>query len=248
MAPANTNQIRALTDDEIARLEEALGQPIERTYLVHWVSRAIKDYIGLMTLPSPRERRDDLKAMAEQGRKWIETVEQSRSTPLLPAVLPAGLDLEHLISSVHTFCEVVGSLAGQLDQAVGPGHPRTNVALDAFLDRLIGIAKRAKVRPSTPSRAFLDPRDPGPVPPFYDFVAEALEIAMQVIRSSSLPRDQMDAALAMLTVPDPSLVKTLERLRGKVGDYREGTIGLVEWNIAEDDERARPEDSESGAE
>jgi hypothetical protein len=248
MAPANTNEIRALTEDEIAQLEQALGQPIERTYLVHWVSRAIKDFIGLMTLPPPRERRDDLKRMAEQGRKWIETVEQSRSTPLLPAVLPAELDVEHLISSVRTFCDLVESLARQLDQAVGPGHPRTNLALEAFLNCLIGIAKLARVRPSTPSRAFLDARDPGPVPPFYDFVAEALEIAMQVIRSSSLPRDQMDAALAMLTMPDPSLVKTLERLRGKVGDYREGTIGLVEWDIAEDGEQARPEDSESGAE
>jgi hypothetical protein len=250
MAPANTNQIRALTDDEIAWLEKALGQPIERSYLVHWVSRAIQDFIGLMTLPSPRERRDDLKAMAEQGRKWIEIVEHSRTTPLLPpALLAAELDLEHLISSARTFCDLVESLTRQLDQAVGPGPPRTNLALDAFLDRLIGIAKRARVRPSTPNRAFLDPRDPRPVPPFYDFVSEALEIAMEVIRSSPLPHGQMDAALAMLAgVTDQSLVKALEGLRGRIGNYREGTIGLVEWDIAEDDDRARPEDSESGAE
>jgi hypothetical protein len=250
MAPANTNEIRALTEDEIARLENALGQPIERSYLVHWVSQAIQAFLLLMTLPPPRERRDDLKKIAEQGRKWIETVEQSRSTPLLPAVLlPAELDLEHLISSVHTFCDLVESLARQLDQAVGPGHPRTNLALDAFLDRLIGIAKRARVRPSTPNRAFLDPRYPGPVPPFYDFVSEALEIAMEVIRSSPLPRDQMDAALAMLaSVTDQSLVKALEGLRGRIGNYREGTIGLVEWDIAEDDEPDRPDHSESRAE
>jgi hypothetical protein len=250
MAPANTNEIRALTEDEIARLEKALGQPIERIYLVHWVSRAIKDFIGLMTLPPPRERREDLKAMAEQGRKWIETVEQSRTTPLLPpALLAAELNLEHLISAVRTFCEVVGSLAGQLDQAVGPGHPRTSVALDAFLNCLIGIAKRAKVRPSTPSRALLSPIDSGPVPAFYDFVSEALEVAMDVIRSSPLPRDQMDAALAMLArVTDQSLVKALERLRGRIGNYREGTIGLVEWGIAEDDEPDRPDHSESRAE
>jgi hypothetical protein len=42
MAPANTNEIRALTEDEIARLENALGEPIERSYLVHWVSQAIQ--------------------------------------------------------------------------------------------------------------------------------------------------------------------------------------------------------------
>jgi hypothetical protein len=164
MAPANTNEIRALTEDEIARLENALGQPIERSYLSRWVSQAIQAFLLLMTLPPPRGRRDDLKAMAEQGRKWIETIEQSRSTPLLPAVLPAELDLEHLINSARTFCDLVESLARQLDQAVGPGHPRTNLALEAFLNCLIGIAKRAKVRPSTPSRALLSPIDSGPVP------------------------------------------------------------------------------------
>jgi hypothetical protein len=67
--------------------------------------------------------------------------------PLLP--LPA-LDMEQLIRSLRRFCDVVGSLAGQLDQAVGPGHPRTSVALDAFLDR--------------EPRALLSPIDFGPVP------------------------------------------------------------------------------------
>jgi hypothetical protein len=242
MEPANTNEIRPLTDDEIARLEEALGQPIERTYLAYWVSQAIEAFILIMTLPPPRERRDDLKEMAEQGRQWIATVERSRSTPLLPAVL----DVEHLISSVRTFCDLVESLARQLDQAVGPGHPRTNLALDAFLDRLIGIAKRARVRPSTPNRALLGPTDSPAGPPFFGFVTEALDIAMDVIRFSPLPRDQMDAALAALSVTDQSLIKSLERLRGQVGDYREGAAGLVERDIA--DERDRPEHSESSAE
>jgi hypothetical protein len=231
MEPSNTNEIRPLTDDEIARLEEALGQPIERTYLSHWVSRAIEAFLLIMTVPPLSERRDDLKEMAERGRKWIEAVEQSRSTPLLPA----ALDVEQLISSVRTFCAVVGSLAHQMDQGVGPGHPRTNLALDAFLDRLVGIAKRAKVRPSTPSRALLDPIDPGPVPAFHNFVTEALDIAMEVIRSSPLPHDQMDAALATLSkVTDPSLVKALEGLRGRIGDYSESAIGLVECDPAED--------------
>jgi hypothetical protein len=244
MAPSNTNEIRPLTDDEIARLEEALGQPIERTYLSHWVSRAIEAFLLIMTVPPLSERRDDLKEMAEQGRKWIETVEQSRSARLLPALV----DVEHVIGTVRTFCAVVGSLAHQMDQGVGPGHPRTNLALEALLDRLIGIAKRAKVLPSTPSRALLGPLDPGPVPPFYDFVSEALDIAMEVIRSSPLPHDQMDAALATLSkVTDPSLVKALERLRGRIGDYREGTIGLLEWGTAEDDERNRPEATEPSA-
>jgi hypothetical protein len=226
MAPSTTNEIRPLTDDEIARLEKALGRPIERPYLVQWVSRAIQAFIVLMTLPTPRERRDDLKEIAKQGREWIETVDQSRSARLLPA----PLDVEQLMNSARTFCHIVESLAEQLDQAVGPGHPRTTVAVDAFLDRLIGIAKRAKVLPSTPSRALLGPIEPPPGPPFFVFVHEAVEIAMEVIRSSKLPRDQMDAALAALSeVTDQSLVKALERLRGRIGDYRECTIGLVEW-------------------
>jgi hypothetical protein len=149
----------------------------------------------------------------------------------------------------HKLCQLAESLAQQLDQAVGPGHPRTNVALEAFLDPLIGIAKRAKVLPSTPSRALLGPSDSPPGPPFFSFVTAALDIAMDVIRSSPLPRDQMDAALAALSdVTDQSLVKALERLRGRVGDYHEGTIGLVEWGIAEDDDRDRAEHSESSAE
>jgi hypothetical protein len=245
MQTATTNQIRPLTDEEIARLEAALSQPVERIYLAYWVSRAVQACIVLMTLPPPRERRDDLKEIAEQGHKWIKTIEQSRSTRLLPALV----DVEHVISTVRTFCAVVGSLAHQMDQRVGPGHPRSNLALEAFLDPLIGIAKRAKVRPSTPSRALLDPRDPGPVPAFHNFVTEALDIAMEVIKSSPLPHDQMDAALAMLgSVTDQSLVKTLERLRGRVGDYREGTIGLVEWDIAKDVERNRLEATEPSGE
>jgi hypothetical protein len=244
MEPANTNEIRPLTDDEIARLEEALGRPIERNYLAYWVSRAIEAFLLIMTLPPPRERRDDLKEMAEQGRRWIATVEQSRSTPLLPAVL----DVEHLISSVRTFCEAIESLAHRLDRGVGPGHPRSNAALQALLDPLIGIAKRARVRPSTPNRALLGPTDSPPGPPFFGFVTEALDIAMEVIRSSPLPHHQVDAALAALSVTDQSLVKALEGLRGRIGDYREGTIGLVEWDMVEDDERNRGEHSESSAE
>jgi hypothetical protein len=242
MAPFNTNEIRPLTDDEIARLEKALGSPIEplgspieQSYLAYWMPRAIQAFIVLMTVPPPRERRDDLKEIAEQGRKWIETVELSRSAQLLPLV-----DMEHLISLARTFCQLAGSLAQQLDQSVGPGHPRTNIALDAFLDCLIGIAKRARVLPSTPSRALLSPIDSPPGPPFFAFVTAALDVAMDVIRSSPLPRDQIDAALAALSkVTDPSLVKALERLRGRIGDYRDGTLGLVEWDVTENDEHTQ---------
>src|SRR5262249_28124909 len=179
MAPSTTNEIRPLTDDEIARLEKALRQPIERPYLVQWVSRAIQAFVVIVTLPTLRERRDDLKEIAEQVRKWMATVEQCRSARLLPPVV----DVRQLMISLRPFCRFAESMAQQLDQAVGPGHPRTNVALDAFLDPLIGIAKRAKVLPSIPSRALLDPIELPPGPPFFMFVREALDIAMEVIRS-----------------------------------------------------------------
>jgi len=131
MEPSNTSAIRPLTDDEIGRLEKALGQPIERTYLAHWVWRAIQAFIWFMTLPSPRERRDDLKKFAEQGRKWIETLEKSHSTRLLTPVL----DVEQLMSSVRGFCDAVDTLAQQLDQAVGPrtGHRRQRAGPPASL-------------------------------------------------------------------------------------------------------------------
>ena len=81
------------------------------------------------------------------------------------------------------------------------------------------------------------------------FVREAVAIAMEMIRSSKLPRDQIDAALAALSkVTDQSLVKALERLRGRIGDYRESTIGLVECDIAEGDEPDLPEHPESRGE
>jgi hypothetical protein len=242
MQPVNANEIRPLTDDEIARLETALGQPIERDYLAHWLSEAIRAFLLLMTIPPLRERRDELKRIAEQGRQWIDVVEHSRTTRLLAT----AFEVQQLMSLARTFCDAVGSLARQMDQSVGPGHPRTNIALDAFLDRLLGIAKRAKVRPSTPSRALLGPMDPGPVPAFYNFATAALDIAMDVIRSSPLPGTEVDAALAFLSnVSDQSLVKALERLRGRVGDYRESAAGLVEWGPAADVERDRPDDSES---
>ena len=132
MELANTNKLRPLTKQEIGRLEKALGNPIEQGYLSYWVSRAIEAFIVLMTLPTARERRDDLKEMADQGRRWIDTIEQSRSTPLLP---PA-LDVEQLISSVRTFCELVELLARQIDQAVGPGHRARSASLASLLQSI----------------------------------------------------------------------------------------------------------------
>ena len=243
MDSTSTYNTRQLTEEEISRLERALGKPIERDYLVRWISTAIRDLVKLSTpIVSPREYRDELREIVQQGRRWIATVKQSRSTPLLPNVL----DVDHLISSLAMFSDAVETLAKQSEKSVGPGRPQTNLALDAFLDRLIGIAKRAKVRPSTPSRAMVG-LNPGPGPPFYEFVTEALVIAADVINSSRLSQTKIDAALAILTLSDQALIKVIERVRGKTSDYREGSAGLVEWDLAEDAEPNRPEDSETSS-
>src|SRR5215472_14001557 len=195
--------IRQLTDEEISRLERALGKPVERAYLVYWISTGIRDLVKLSTpIVSPREYRDELEEIVQQGRKWVETLKQSRSTSLLPN----ALEIEQLISSVATFSDAVESLAEQSDKSVGPGRAHTNLALEAFLDRLIGIAKRAKSRPSTPSRAMVRPLNPSPGPPFYEFVTEALEIAEDVIKSSRLSKTKIDAALAILKLSDQALI------------------------------------------
>jgi hypothetical protein len=121
--------------------------------------------------------------------------------------------------------------------------------LEALLNPLIGIAKRAKVLPSTPSRDLLDLVDAPPGPPFFRFVTAVLDIAMAVIRSSPLSREQMDPALAALSnVTDQALAKTLERLRGRVGQYRESAAGLVEWDAAEAVEPVPPQGYQSNSE
>jgi len=233
MDSTSTYNTRQLTEEEISRLERALGKPIERDYLVRWISTAIRDVPMLATpLIGPTEYRDELRQIARQGRNWIETVRQSRSTPLLPKVL----EVEQLISSITTFSDAVASFAEQAGKSIGPGAPQTHLALAAFLDRLIGIAKRANVLPSTPGRALRSQTAPREPPPFYNFVTEALEIAMDVIKSSSLPRSDMDRALDILNPSDSVLTKLLEQLRGRIGNYHEGGIGLVEedWKPLED--------------
>jgi hypothetical protein len=87
---------------------------------------------------------------------------------------------------------------------------------------------------SLPSRSLTAPRPP---PPFYDFVTESLEIAIEVIKSSPLPETEKQAALSILaSVTDGALIKILERLRGQIRDYRESAGGLIEkrWTSPED--------------
>jgi hypothetical protein len=224
--------IRQVTEEEISRLERALGKPIKQDYLAYWISTAIRDVLRMAEpLVSPTEYREELRQIAQRGRKWIETVAQCRSTPLLPKVL----EVEQLTSSIATFSDAVASLADQAGKSIGPGRPETHLALAAFLDRLIGIAKRASVLPSIPGRALRSHTAPREPPPFYNFVTEALEIGMDVIKSSSLPPSDIDRALAILAPSEAVLTKLLEQLRGRIGNYHQGGVGLVErgWDSLE---------------
>jgi len=49
MNSTSTHNIRQLTEEEISRLERALGKPIERDYLVYWISTAIRELVKLST-------------------------------------------------------------------------------------------------------------------------------------------------------------------------------------------------------
>jgi hypothetical protein len=220
--PPTDSPVRPLTDDEIERLERRLGRPVDRDFLVHWVSQAIRDVVRFSRLPTAREHRDSLLRIIEEGRQWIQHVEAC------PGISFLGSELDELKRVVARFSDQANLLAKQF--GVKRGHPRTPVALEGFIDRMIGIAKAAKVYPSSESRALRSQTAPRPPPDFFWFTAEALEIAQDVVKSSPLAEDRKQAALSMLDVPSRgTLSKLIERLRGKISDYRDGEYGLVTW-------------------
>lgn len=217
--------IRPLTDKEIDDLERALGKPVDRNYLVHWISQSIADAVTLAGRPTPRQMRDMLLQVERDGRELLSDIEESN----VASFLAAHTDLPKFRAAAAEFCDHVGRLAGDLDTFVR-GRPRTPAALEAFVDRMIGIAKRAAVLPSTPSRS--EKRQRLKSPPFFEFVTTALRLARKVIRTSPLPADQQAAALAKLQIQSTdALNKLVVELRGRIGNYRETPHGLVEWWI-----------------
>jgi hypothetical protein len=215
-------RVRPLQESEVKELERALGKPIERVYLVHWVSRAIDDCVRLSTQPTPREARHELLKIAGQGREWINQIRGFSGSFLLG-------DLGELISTVTRYCERADSAAERLKPSIKAGRPRIPFPLEGFLQNIIGIAKRAKVLPSAPGRAARKTVDRSVRPPFLDFVQTALLVARDVIKSSPLSDGDKKAALAILHLQsEDALIKILEDLRGRIGNYRETPRGLVE--------------------
>lgn len=172
--------------------------------------------------PSAREYRDELVQIARNGRGWLKHIDECSATSLIPK----HAKLSDLKITVAHFCDEVDCIAKRVSISIKSGHPRTPFSLEAVLKTTIGIAKRAKVFPSTPSRG--ERKASRPNPAFFDFVETTLKIARDVIKSSSLTDDQRRAALGVLQVQSgQALVKTLERLRGNVSDYHESVYGLV---------------------
>jgi hypothetical protein len=217
-----TSILRPLRESEIEILERALTKPVERKWLVHWISQGIADVVMLCSLPTAKEYRDELERLARNGRQWIEQINASLARSIIVRYPRLGT----LAATVAELCEALDATTDQLDAGIKAGR-RHAAALDSFLDNLIGIAKRAKVLPSTPMRAI--PTD-APPPPFFTFTVAALELARGVITTSSLPERQKTAALAALHIRSKeALIRRLERKRGRVGDYHEGSFGLMEW-------------------
>jgi hypothetical protein len=225
--PASTST-RPIATEEVERLVKALGKPIDKKSLV-WLSRSIDAVVRFSSPPTARECRDHFLKIAHDGRRWLEHIDQCPGRPLFASTEQLTFLREH----VSTFCDQLALTAQKLEPVSKAGHPTTPVARMAFLDNMIGIAKRCKVLPSTPSRAPRKPGSTGRPPPFFCFVREALSVAKEVINSSSLKQDQKKAALKVLYVQsDQALGKLLEDLRGRIGGYQEGAGGgLVEWII-----------------
>jgi hypothetical protein len=115
-------------------------------------------------------------SLRESG-KWVKLVRVADATLQAEKCPPRRSKLTRRKTSI-------------LQQAIKRG-------LRAFLDRMIGVAKKAKVLPSTPMRAIPTKKPP---PPFFQFVLEALAISRDVIRSSPLPPHQKAAALSILQI------------------------------------------------
>jgi hypothetical protein len=196
--------IRALTEAEIELLERSLGRPVDRNSLVHWVSQSIRDVVQLRDLPTAGECRDALLVVVREGREWVHDINHCPCVSLIGQ----KADLDELTKEEARVCDRAELVAKELRAAIKPGRHRAPFGLESFLDRMIGIAKIAKVLPSTPGRAPRSQTAPRQPLTFFNFVKAALAIARDVIGSSPLPhgkketlsilRPQSDEALELL--------------------------------------------------
>jgi hypothetical protein len=220
--PRSAVTMRDLTDEDAEALEQALGKPIDRKFLVQRVSQITREIVRLAIQPKPQDYRPELRRIAQQGRVWIRNVEECPAQSMLRAS-----NFEQMKAEVARFCDQVDAIRRQHVSAK-TGPPRRRQLLQLFIGEMIGIAKRAKVLPSTPSRAISPKR---PRPPFFVFVETALTTAQKIVLSSSLTEGQREAALSVFIVEGyEALVKQIELVRGRIGEYRDSPHGLLEWS------------------
>ena len=230
--------LRTLTSEELDRLEAALEKPVDREHLEHWISTSISNAVKLSSLPLSRQARDKLKKLANEGRKWLDQVESDPIKGLLERQVvqkhkgwPDALQehtrkIEELKATITEVCAQADSTAVTVGRLIKRGGQRsTPPALIAFLDNMIGIAKRNKIRPSTPQRDMYSKKPPA----FILFVEKALATAKDVIESSPIPNQQKRRAVQSVRYASrDALIRVLERRRGRIGDYHDGPYGLIE--------------------
>ena len=129
--------IRPLTEAEIELLERSLGRPVDRNSLVYWVSQSIRDVVRLRDLPTARECRDALLVVVREGRGWIHDINHCPCASLIGQ----QAELDALTAGVARVCDRAEFVAKEFRAAIKPGRHRARFALEAFLDRMIGIAK-----------------------------------------------------------------------------------------------------------
>jgi hypothetical protein len=227
--------LRSLTREELERLETTLGERVDRKHLEHWVSISISNAVKLSSLPSPVQARDRLTKLATEGRKWIDEVESDPIKDLLEqkvlqerkdhpdALLEHRTKIEELKAKMAQVCAQADSTSVEVGRFIKRGGQRsTPPALLAFLQNMIGIAKWNGIRPSTPQRDMYSKKPPA----FFTFVESGLKIAKKVIESSSIPEQQKQRALKDLRYASrDALIRTLERKRGRIGDYHASPYG-----------------------
>jgi hypothetical protein len=221
--PSRRVALPDLTDEDFETLERALGKTADRGWLVQRVSHIIREIVRIAIEPKPQDRRPELQRLARQGRLWLRQV----TTCHADSKLLINTNFKQLEVEVNLFCDQIDAIRREYGGAVKAGPPRRRLLLQVFIGEMIGIAKLVKVLPSTPGRAILPTRPP---PAFFGFVKEALAISRKVVRTSSLTEAEKKSALSVFSVRgDEALVKQIELVRGRIGDYRDTPHGLSEW-------------------
>jgi hypothetical protein len=151
--PKPTSILRPLRESEIETLERSLTKPVERKWLVHWISQGIADVVMLCSLPTAKEYRNEVERLARNGRQWIEQI----NTSFAGSFLRRNPRLSTLARNVAELCEGLDATAGQLDAGIKAGRRRA-AALDSFLDK----HTNARDPNGCPSAAFFHIRRCGP--------------------------------------------------------------------------------------